>query len=273
MRGQATSDGAGFRLSRVIGTPALEDLDPFLLLDEFRSDAAADNALGFPDHPHRGFETVTYMLSGTLEHRDHIGNHGLLESGGVQWMTAGRGIIHSEMPQKDSGQLWGVQLWVNLPASDKLCAPRSQDIAASEIPEVAWESMSKARVIAGTCQGVQGPVRGTAVEPLFLDVTLGPSADQRIELPEGHNACLYVYDNQIQVIGSRRATAVGRGKLAVLSGEGPLQIRSSMLGARLLVLAAKPLREPVARYGPFVMNTREELRRAVEELRSGRFLG
>ncbi|HKP60116.1 MAG TPA: pirin family protein [Polyangiales bacterium] len=273
VRGQALSDAAGVRLSRVIGTPTLEDLDPFLLLDEFRTDAGSDYVAGFPDHPHRGLETVTYMLAGSMEHRDHVGNHGLLESGSVQWMTAGRGIIHSEMPHQDSGSLWGFQLWVNLPASDKLCPPRYQDIGAREIPELALDQLSKVRVIAGECQGVVGAVRDSAVDPLYLDLILGSAADQRIELPLGHNACIYVYDGQVQVVGSSRATQVSRGKLAVLSSEGALHIRSSVLGARLLVLAGRPLREPVARYGPFVMNTREEVQRAVEELRSGRFLG
>jgi quercetin 2,3-dioxygenase len=273
VRGQATSDGAGVRLARAIGTPTLEDLDPFLLFDEFRSDAGPDYVAGFPDHPHRGFETVTYMLAGSMEHRDHIGNHGLLESGSVQWMTAGRGIIHSEMPHQESGLLWGFQLWVNLPASDKLCPPRYQDIAAHAIPELALDHNSKVRVIAGECQGLVGAVRGSSVDPLYLDLILGSAVDQRIEIPRGHNACIYVYDGQVQVLGKARSTQVGRGKLAVLSSEGALHIRSAMLGARLLVLAGRPLREPVARYGPFVMNTREELQRAVEELRSGRFLG
>jgi redox-sensitive bicupin YhaK (pirin superfamily) len=273
VRGQATSDGAGVRLSRVIGTPALEDLDPFLLFDEFRSDDHADYVAGFPDHPHRGFETVTYVMGGTLEHRDHLGNSGVLPTGSVQWMTAGRGIIHSEMPRQDSGMLWGFQLWVNLPARDKLCAPRYQDISAESIPEVALPHGGKIRVIAGECEGEHGPVAGTAVDPLFLDVTLGSDVERFIEIPAGHSACVYVFDGHLHVIGSERLTQVARGKLAVLNGEGVLHVRSSQIGARFLVLAGQPLREPVARYGPFVMNTREELKRAVEELRTGRFLG
>jgi quercetin 2,3-dioxygenase len=260
-------------VSRAIGTPTLEDHDPFLLFDEFRSDSSADYVGGFPDHPHRGFETVTYMLAGSMEHRDHIGNHGVLESGSVQWMTAGRGIIHSEMPRQDGGLLWGFQLWVNLPASEKLCAPRYQDIASSQIPELALDPTSKVRVIAGDFQGLQGAVRGIAVEPLYLDVTLGPQSEQRIHIPSGHNACIYVFDGHVQVLGATRRTQVGRGKLGVLGGDGELYVRSSPLGSRFLVFAARPLNEPVARYGPFVMNTREELQRAVEELRSGRFLG
>lgn len=273
VRGQTTSENAGVRLSRAIGTPALEDLDPFLLFDEFRSDETADYVAGLPDHPHRGFETVTYMLAGSMEHRDRVGNHGVLETGGVQWMTAGRGIIRSEKPLQDRGQLWGVQLWVNLPASQKLCAPRCQDIASDAIPQLKVGRSSKVRVIAGEFQGISGAVRGIAIEPLYLDVTLAPAVDQLIQIPSGHNACLYVLDGTVQVIGTGRMTQVSRGKLAVLSQEGPLLIRSAALGARLLVLAGRALREPVARYGPFVMNTREQVQRAVEDLRSGRFLG
>ncbi len=259
-------------MSRVIGTPTLEDLDPFLLFDEFRSDASADYVAGFPDHPHRGFETVTYMMSGTMEHRDHVGNHGVLESGSVQWMTAGRGIIHSEMPRQNSGLMWGFQLWVNLPASEKLCAPRYRDIAPDAIPERAFKG-GRVRVIAGEFEGVRGAVEGISVEPLYLDVALGPQVEHRIQIPRGHNACIYVFDGHVQVLGSTRATQVSRGKLGVLGGEGELYVRSSPLGSRMLVLAGRPLREPVARYGPFVMNTRAELQQAVEDLRSGRFLG
>lgn len=272
VRGQATADGAGVRISRVIGTPALEDLDPFLLLDEFRSDASVDYVAGFPDHPHRGFETVTYMLAGSMEHRDHVGNHGVLESGSVQWMTAGRGIIHSEMPRQDRGLMWGFQLWVNLPAREKLCAPRYQDIASDAIPELTLGRSGKVRVIAGDFQGVQGAVRGIAVEPLYLDMTLAPDIDQLVEIQSGHNACLYVLDGGVQVIGAGRMTLVSRGKLGVLSDDGPLLLRSSAVGVRVLVIAGRPLREPVARYGPFVMNTREQVQQAVEDLRSGRFL-
>jgi quercetin 2,3-dioxygenase len=257
----------------VIGTPVLEDLDPFLLFDEFRADSSEDYPAGFPDHPHRGFETVTYMLSGSLEHRDHVGNHGVLESGGVQWMTAGRGIIHSERPRQDSGLTWGIQLWVNLPASQKFCAPRCQDIASSTIPELALDRTSKVRVIAGEFQGMRGAVQGTSIDPLYLDVTLGPQAEHRVHIPIGHNACIYVFDGHVQVLGATRTSQVSRGKLGVLGGDGELYVRSSPLGSRFLVVAGRPLHEPVARYGPFVMNTREELRRAVEDLRSGRFLG
>lgn len=273
VRADATSDDAGMRSFRLIGTPALEDLDPFLLLDEFRSDVRGEHVAGFPDHPHRGFEIVTYMLAGSMEHRDHTGNHGVLEAGGVQWMTAGRGVIRSEKPIQDRGHLWGVQLWVNLPSSEKLCEPRSRDVASDAIPELTLGRSGKIRVIAGDFQGMQGAVRDISIEPLFLDVKLAPAVDQLIEIPSGHNACLYVLDGSVQVVGAGRTTQVLRGKLSVLSQEGPLLLRSTAHGARLLVLAGRALHEPVARYGPFVMNTREQVQRAVEELRSGRFLG
>jgi redox-sensitive bicupin YhaK (pirin superfamily) len=216
---------------------------------------------------------MTYMLEGSMEHRDHVGNHGVLESGGVQWMTAGRGIIHSEMPRQQSGLLWGIQLWVNLPSSEKLCDPRHQDFPAEAIPLLTVGRSAKIRVIAGNCQGVEGAVRGVSVEPLFLDVTLAPEVDQIVEIPTGHSACIYVLEGHVQVLGAGRRTQVNRGKLGVLSADGHLLLRSAGLGSRLLVIAARPLKEPVARYGPFVMNTREQVQRAVEDLRSGRFLG
>jgi redox-sensitive bicupin YhaK (pirin superfamily) len=270
VRADATSDDAGMRTFRLIGSPALEDLDPFLLLDEFRSDARGDYVAGFPDHPHRGFEIVTYMLTGSMEHRDHAGNHGVLEAGGLQWMTAGRGVIRSEKPH---GRVCGVQLWVNLPSSEKLCEPRYRDFASDAIPELTLGRSGKVRVIAGDFQGMQGVARDIAIEPLFLDVTLAPAVDQLIEIPSGHNGCIYVLDGSVQVVGAGRTSQVPRGKLGVLSQDGPLLLRSTAHGARLLVLAGRALREPVARYGPFVMNTREQVQRAVEDLRSGRFLG
>jgi redox-sensitive bicupin YhaK (pirin superfamily) len=190
--GQPTSDGAGVRLTRVIGSPALEQLDPFLLLDEFKSDRADDYLAGFPDHPHRGFETVTYMLAGAMEHRDHAGNRGELAAGSVQWMTAGRGIVHSEMPRQRDGLMWGFQLWVNLPARDKMMAPRYQDIAPERIPEAKLAEGASARVIAGEVSGVRGPVEGIATAPLYLDVRLSPGAAVEVPLPSGHSAFAYV---------------------------------------------------------------------------------
>ena len=270
--GQPTSDGAGVRLTRVIGTPALEQLDPFLLLDEFKSDRPDDYVAGFPDHPHRGFETVTYMLAGAMEHRDHAGNQGELRAGSVQWMTAGRGIVHSEMPRQRDGLLWGFQLWVNLPARDKMIAPRYQDIGPERIPEVKLADGARVLVIAGEADGVRGPVEGIATEPLYLDVHLDPDARVALRLTPGHHAFAYVYEGRAAFGPARRE--VGAGQLAVLSdGESLEAATGSDSAARLLFLAARPLGEPIARYGPFVMNTREEIVQAVEDYRSGRLLG
>ena len=272
--GQPTSDGAGVRLTRVIGTPALDHLDPFLLLDEFKSDKADDYLAGFPDHPHRGFETVTYMLAGAMRHRDHAGNQGELVAGSVQWMTAGRGIVHSEMPQQKDGLMWGFQLWVNLPARDKMTAPRYQDIPPEKIPEVELSAGVRARVIAGEAGGVRGPVEGIATRPLYLDVRMGAGARVSLDVAAGHNAFVYVYEGRVTVDdGSGGTQEVGAGQLAVLSDGDAVTATTTGSPARFLVLAARPLGEPVARYGPFVMNTREELVQAAEDYRSGRLLG
>ena len=271
--GQPTSDGAGVRLTRMIGTPALEQLDPFLLLDEFKSDRADDYLAGFPDHPHRGFETVTYMLAGAMEHRDHAGNRGELVPGSVQWMTAGRGIVHSEMPRQRDGLMWGFQLWVNLPARDKMIAPRYQDIAPERIPEATLAEGVTARIIAGKVGGVVGPVEGIATEPLYLDVHLSPDAAVELPLTLGHNAFAYVYDGRATLGPASSAREVGAGQLAVLSDGDALRAATGSVAARLLLLAARPLREPISRYGPFVMNTREEIVQAVDDYRNGRLLG
>jgi redox-sensitive bicupin YhaK (pirin superfamily) len=272
--GQPTSDGAGVRLTRVIGTPALDHLDPFLLLDEFKSDRPDDYLAGFPDHPHRGFETVTYMLAGAMQHKDHVGNEGELVAGSVQWMTAGRGIIHSEMPRQKDGLMWGFQLWVNLPARDKMTAPRYQDIAPGKIPEVDLAQGAHARVIAGDAGGAHGPVEGIVTSPLYLDVTLAPRGQLVQDLPVGHSAFAYVYAGQA-AFGPREGGAreTSAGQLAVLGDGDRLAVVTGEAGARFLLLAAQPLREPVARYGPFVMNTREEILQAVEDYQRGVLLG
>jgi len=267
--GQPTSDGAGVRLTRVIGTPALDHLDPFLLLDEFKSDKADDYLAGFPDHPHRGFETVTYMLAGAMRHRDHVGNQGELVAGSVQWMTAGRGIVHSEMPRQTDGLMWGFQLWVNLPARDKMTAPRYQDIAPEKIPEVELAPGVRARVIAGEAAGVRGPAEGIVTQPLYLDVRMDAGARVSVDVPAGHNAFAYVYEGRAEVAGQE----VHAGQLAVLGDGDAVTVAATGSPARLLLLAARPLGEPIARYGPFVMNTREELVQAAEDYRSGRLLG
>jgi hypothetical protein len=265
-RGQATSDGAGVRLVRVIGTPALDHLDPFLLLDEFRSDDASDYLAGFPDHPHRGFETVTYMLAGEMEHRDHAGNRGRLTAGSVQWMTAGRGIIHSEMPQQREGLMWGFQLWINLPASQKMTAPRYQDIPPERIPVVEKDG-ARVRVVAGGFGDVVGPVRDVVTAPLYLDVALRAGASFECPLAGDRNAFVYVFDGAVEV----GETQLERGTLGILGDGDALRAAARSQPGRFLLVAAQPLREPIARMGPFVMNTRAELIQAVDDLQSGNF--
>jgi hypothetical protein len=275
VEGQATSDGAGVRLKRTIAGPALDHLDPFLLLDEFKSDRADDYIAGFPDHPHRGFETVTYMLAGHMRHRDHMGNQGDLGPGSVQWMTAGRGIVHSEMPRQEQGLMWGFQLWVNLPAKDKMTAPRYQDIPAEEVPEIALAGGGSLRVVAGEAEGAKGPVQGIATAPVYLDVRLPPGAEHRVAVPEGHAGFVYAYEGEGLFGGDPSGApdagkALRAGQLGVLGAGADLATRAGPNGVRFLLIAGRPLREPIARYGPFVMNTRDEIVQAVEDFRSGR---
>ena len=269
VRGHATSDGAGVKLTRVIGQLDLEMLDPFLLLDEFRSDSASDYIGGFPEHPHRGFETVTYMLAGRMRHGDNQGNSGLLTPGSVQWMTAGRGIMHSEMPEQEDGLMWGFQLWVNLPAKDKMTAPRYQDIAPERIPEIAANGVA-VRVIAGAFGDAQGPVQDVVTAPVYLDLRMEAEARVDVPLPVGHNAFVYVYEGQVDV-GDGAAQNLVRGDLGVLSDGATVRIEARDASARLIVVAGRPLNEPVAKYGPFVMNTPEQIQQAIEDYRGGRF--
>ena len=269
VRGEATSDGAGVRLTRVIGGRGLPDLDPFLLFDEFRSDDAGDYIAGFPDHPHRGFETVTYMLAGRMRHRDSRGNSGLLLPGSVQWMTAGSGLVHSEMPEQQEGRLWGFQLWVNLPARDKMVPPRYQDIPAREIPQFDVAG-GVVRVVAGSQGGVSGPVQGVATEPVYLDIRLAPGAHYEAAIPQGHAAFAFCYEGEAAVGSPPRL--LQRGVLATLGDGASVAVSAAGTAtAGVLVVAGRPLREPVARYGPFVMNTREEIMQAFEDYRAGRF--
>ncbi len=270
VRGMPTSDGAGVALTRIIGQPALPDLDPFLLLDEFRSDKPGDYLAGFPDHPHRGFETVTYMLAGRMRHGDNRGNSGLLTAGSVQWMTAGSGIVHSEMPEQERGLMWGFQLWVNLPAADKMTPPRYQDIASERIPEVAFDG-ARVRVIAGRFHDVDGPVQAVATEPLYLDVAVEAGATFETHLPLEYNAFAYVFEGSVRLGPETARTHVERSDLAVLESGDAVVARAGDDGGRFILVAGRPLREPVARYGPIVMNTQAELVRAFEDLRSGDF--
>jgi quercetin 2,3-dioxygenase len=271
--GVLTSDGAGVRLRRSIAGPDLEYADPFLLLDEFRSDRADDYIAGFPDHPHRGFETVTYMLAGAMRHEDHAGNRGHLTAGSVQWMTAGRGIIHSEMPEQQDGLMWGFQLWVNLPAARKMDPPRYQDIPPGLIPAVAHPGGATVRVVAGRSGETEGPVHGIVTDPLYLDVALPGHAVHAEPVPPGHTALVYAFLGTGKVGGAGDARSLRAGQLALLGEGDEVRAEAGPEGLRFLLLAARPLGEPVARYGPFVMNTREELQKAVEDFRNGTFLG
>jgi quercetin 2,3-dioxygenase len=266
-RGQPTSDGAGVKLNRVIGHRGLSELDPFLLLDEFRSEDGADYIGGFPDHPHRGFETVTYMLAGRMRHGDNKGHNGLLRPGSVQWMTAGRGIVHSEMPEQENGLMSGFQLWVNLPAAHKMTAPRYQEFEPEQVPVAELPGAVKVYVIAGKVGNVAGPVNGIAIAPTYLDVELPAGSSATIELPLGHSAFAYPFEGAA-AIGDR---AVPRGTLAVLGDGSRVTLAAQEAPARVLLVAGQPVNESVVRYGPFVMNTQEQIRQAIADYQAGRF--
>lgn len=267
VRGMDTSDGAGVKLKRIIGQPALDMLDPFLMLDEFRSDQPGDYIEGFPNHPHRGFETVTYMLAGRMQHGDNKGNRGDLAPGSVQWMTAGSGLIHSEMPQQEEGLMWGFQLWVNLPAADKMIAPRYQDIPPDDIPVVHPADGVTVRVVAGDLAGASGPVSGIATAPVYLDIALDAGSRLDLAMPEGHSAFAYVFDGTSVNVGGE---SLARSELAVLSKGDSVSFIAEGAG-RVLVVAGRPLDEPVARYGPFVMNTPAQIQEAIADFRAGKF--
>ena len=264
---QTSVDGAGVKLHRALGQRALDMLDPFLLLDEIHSDDPNDYAAGFPRHPHRGFETVTYMIDGAMEHQDSVGNRGHLGPGSAQWMTAGHGIVHSEMPKQERGLMWGFQLWVNLPAAKKMTKPRYQDIAPERIAIVERERV-RVRVVAGTAFGATGPVTGIEVDPLFADLALEHGASIEEHVPSDHAAFVYVPDGAVRIGSSKKE--VRAGEIAVLSqGEAFSASCDSSGGGRILLFAGRPIGEPVARSGPFVMNTDEEIRRAWSDYRSG----
>ena len=272
--GRPTRDGAGVRLTRVLTGELQERLDPFLMLDHFASDDPKDYGAGFPDHPHRGFETVTYMVAGRMRHKDSTGAKGLLQNGGVQWMTAGRGVVHSEMPEQEEGRMEGFQLWLNLPSWQKMCAPAYRDIQSADVPETHTPEGVRVRVIAGQSHGVAGavqrPIQDYPSDALYLDLHF--SGDQRFcqPLPAGHNAFVYVYRGEVLVPGAEGGTRVPSGHMAILANVGDGVALRGACGARALLIAGQPLREPIAQYGPFVMNTREELMQAVHDFQSGR---
>ncbi|WP_086482021.1 pirin family protein [Oceanospirillum sanctuarii] len=265
VKGMPTSDGAGVRLNRVIGTPQLRHLDPFLMLDEFRSDKADDYIAGFPPHPHRGFETITYMLHGAMKHEDHLGNVGMLTTGGVQWMTAGEGIIHSEMPMQEDGLLWGFQFWLNLPANEKMKAPFYQDLAPEEIPEVQDDNDVLRRVVAGVSKGTKGPIQREATQPLMVDFRIQQATELEHDLPAGHKAFIYVYEGSVEVPEAN--VTLNRGELLAFTGESLKLVSSDKAG--VLMVAGKPLEEPIVQYGPFVMNTAEEIQQAMVDYQNG----
>lgn len=277
--GRPTSDGAGVKLTRVLTNNLQRRLDPFLMLDAFRSDDPNDYLAGFPDHPHRGFETVTYMIAGRMRHRDSAGHEGLLQHGGVQWMTAGSGVVHSEMPEQEDGVMEGFQLWLNLPARDKMTTPWYRDIPSNEIPEFTTEDGVAVRVIAGESQGVQGAMTREATQPLYLDITLPAGASFAQPLPAGHNAFVYVFRGSALVgdaeasgnAGLQRVEDKQMAILANTEGAEGVVIRAGDAEARVLLVAGKPLNESIAQYGPFVMNTQEEIFQAVRDFQAGKF--
>jgi hypothetical protein len=268
--GLATSDGDGVNMTRLIGTTRLDNLDPFLLLDAFGSDEPRDYIGGFPEHPHRGFETVTYLLHGKMRHKDNAGNEGVIESGGVQWMTAGKGIVHSEMPEQEDGLLEGFQLWVNLPAADKMVVPAYQEFSRAEIPTEHWQDGTEIQVIAGTTQnGTVGPVINDYVSPLFMDVSLqsGMSFEQAIDFDD--NTFIYMVGGELE-IGDKSQSLLAKS-LGILEQGDVISVKSKSNQTRFLLVSAKPLKEPIARGGPFVMNTQDQVRQAFDDFKNNRF--
>ena len=272
----ATADGAGVKLRRSLGQNQALRLDPFLMLDEFSSSNADDYVAGFPDHPHRGFETVTYMLDGHMLHKDHLGNQGDLKSGGAQWMTAGRGIIHSEMPQQESGRMRGFQLWLNLPAREKMKPAAYRDIQPEQIPFLKLPEGGQVKIIAGSAeidgQTIRGPIQGISTEPLFLDVRLPAHSHFNHAILSGHNAFVYPYEGQAVIGPPAQPRLLEAQSAGILSNGDNIEIQAGEQALAFLLLAARPLREPVVQYGPFVMNTREEIDQAIADYKNGRLV-
>lgn len=263
INGVQTSDGAGVKLRRIIGGPELNMLDPFLLFDDFGSDNADDYIAGFPSHPHRGFETITYMISGKFRHKDSAGNEGFLSDGSVQWMTAGKGVIHSEMPEKTNGKVKGFQLWLNLPRSLKMIEPSYNDISSRDIPVVNLNN-GTLRVIAGSFQNIKGP-GNPHTGMLYFDLNLNPNSNNYIKLEDNWNTFLYVYEGTAEIVGRQ----INNGQMAVLSNKGDLSIRSLNSHLKCVIISGEPINEPVSRGGPFVMNTRAEILQAFQDYEEG----
>ena len=267
VKGVQTADGAGVKLTRVLTQDLQRRLDPFLMLDAFRNDNPEDYMGGFPDHPHRGFETVTYMIAGRMRHRDSAGNEGLLGPGGVQWMTAGSGLIHSELPEQEEGLMEGFQLWLNLPADKKMIKPSYKDLAPNAIPEYRTEDGIVVRVIAGDSHGTEGAVNKPDTEPLFLDIHLPANTRFTQPISAGHHAFIYTYRGQA-LVGQ---TPVPDRHLGILSDAGQGLEVSATEPTRVLLIAGKPLNEPIAQYGPFVMNTEAQIKQTLQDYRAGSF--
>jgi len=266
-----TSDGAGVTLTRVIGTALLRNIDPFLMLDEFLSDDPQEYLAGFPDHPHRGFETVTYMIAGRFRHRDNKGHEGLLDAGGAQWMTAGRGIVHSEMPEQEEGRVHGFQLWLNLPRKDKMCDPSYRDLQSGDIPHAHLESGATVRVLAGNVGGVIGPIDGRDTQPIYLDVELAAGSVAELPVPSTHEGFVYPFEGEVIVGQPGRERTLERGELGVLTKGSGVRLQGKGGAARALVIAGKPIGEPVVQYGPFVMTTPDEVEQAIRDFQAGKF--
>ncbi|TMH31410.1 MAG: pirin family protein [Betaproteobacteria bacterium] len=269
-----TSDGAGVKLRRSLGQSAWARVDPFLMLDHFSTENPDDYIAGFPSHPHRGFETVTYMLDGHMQHQDHLGNTGDLKSGGVQWMTAGRGIIHSEMPQQEQGRMRGFQLWINLPAKEKMKPAGYRDIQSAEIPVVTLPGGARVKVIAGTLQvdgrATAGPIQGISTDPLYFDIELPAGASFVHPIAPGYHAFVYPFEGSVEVGSAGKRRGLKTHHAGVLSDGDAVELTGCEQGGRIILLAAKPLLEPIVQYGPFVMNTREEVEQAVRDYQSGK---
>jgi len=266
--GQVTSDGAGVKLNRVLTQNLQHRLDPFLMLDAFGSDKPDDYIAGFPDHPHRGFETVTYMIAGRMLHRDSAGHEGLLQNGGVQWMTAGQGVIHSEIPQQEEGVMEGFQLWLNLHSSEKMNTPWYRDFQNEQLPQLQTPAGVQVTVIAGASHGVQGAVTREITQPIYLDVHMPQGARFEQALPAGHNAFVYVYRGEVSIAG--QAVPVQRMAILANAAQADGVVIEASADARLILVAGKPLKEPIVQYGPFVMNTKEEIYQALADFRDGR---
>ena len=271
---QPVIEGAGVRLKRSIATASLDHLDPFLLFDHFGSSNPEDYIKGFPMHPHRGIETVTYMIKGVVDHKDSMGNSGSISGGDVQWMTSGGGIMHEEMPRPSQHEMVGFQLWVNLPASLKMTAPRYQNIASAQIPEITREDGVNIRVIAGEVDGIRGPVTDIFAEPTYLDITIPANGSFSCPYEHGHTVFAYVFGGKgvFGAGGRQKGEVVTHPRLVVLSETGLFEARATELHVRFLLISGKPLKEPIARYGPFVMNTQDEIQQALKDLKNGTFV-